>query len=142
MPDPRHTEILNKHCKKRLNQLIRALRSKKLHVENFNLDLWAEQPPDKPTLECGTAACAIGLATAIPAWANEEFHLQPDSVDSGFLVPTFHNLTEDVAISDYLDISVDEAQYLFFPSWYKNLTSNLAVARRIEKFMGVRDHGW
>jgi hypothetical protein len=116
----------------------------------FNMATWGEIPKNKEQyeqkLECLTAACAIGLRSAL--FPNTELKMEILCTDGNkhvlnpSLVDCWGIHRHDFeAISVYYGITYDDAEYLFYPGRYrehveddKNILPN-EVADRIEQFL-------
>lgn len=120
-----------------LKDLVSALRSKKLNRDNFDMGVWIENTiPKKPTLECGSAACAAGLAIAtLPSWKKAGFKLKKGIYLS--YRPVFGKYTEFCALADGLGITYIEAVRVFDPAGYSHhlKISPEAVASRIRRLL-------
>jgi len=93
----------------------------------------------KPALDCGTAACAIGLAMMHP-WFNERgFHFNLHNIPA---YTNENNLTyvQWNAICEFFDIYLHEAEYLFSANNYgrhMGTYAEISVADRIRKFTNL-----
>ena len=112
----------------------------------FNLATWAgnaDHPWEgKPDLSCGTSACAVGLATTIPEFAEAGLRLAVSTTgeDAGLV----YDCKEDGnyysnfrAVEKFFDILPSEANYLFSRGSYENEEDTTAdeVADRIKSFL-------
>lgn len=104
----------------------------------FDLETWASTEGPVPTINCGTQACAIGLAMLSP-----EFNLEGLHFGDGYLTqfsPHFEGERGFDAVETFFGLSDKEANFLFVYAHYdKNLRagrdSELAVAKRIRDFV-------
>lgn len=102
--------------------------------KNFSLKVW----------RCGTAGCAIGHAASHP-WFIERGLTMSDnhgisSTHGNYIQPEFNNgedvFTDFTAVSEFFDISYDDACFLFGGNYYsqKNVTKQ-DVIDRIQKYV-------
>ena len=127
----------------RLQALATLLRS--VPTEHFNLGSWryedggGETATDEQILNhsCGTTACAIGWACAMP-----EFKKQ--GLEWGWANPLYTEENGDQtagwkAVETFFDITPTEAQKMFSDVYYTSyeVITPTQVADRIEEFLGV-----
>lgn len=122
--------------KRALELLVKALENPKLHKKNFNLHNWANgpHPPKKPTLECGSTACAIGLACTIPEWKKDGFKMV---AEGDAYCPEYGPYASFDAVSRYLRITYEDVMYLFHEDSYLPEASPQDVANRIKEFINA-----
>jgi len=105
----------------------------------FDLNYWAK--PNKEggplTMDCGTAACALGLAALSGKFPGL-------TIDIDFQVPTFEQdgrtYSGTYAAVAYFQISEREADLLFLPDFYKfkqSKKAELEVAARIRNLVAT-----
>lgn len=100
-------------------------------------DWWREfRPGEKPALDCGTAACAVGLAAISGAFKREGFGYK---VSKNFgLQPTYKgSRIFQRATTRFFEISEGECDFLFMPESYSGITTGARGERRVAK--RVRD---
>lgn len=116
--------------KKRLLKLADFLETIKPKV--FNMDSWYNESP------CGTTACAFGWACSIPSFKRAGLKMR--KLSNGFTVyadVVFNDEYNLNAASSFFDITVDEAEFLFYPDMYEKATKG-QVIKRIRKFCSSR----
>jgi hypothetical protein len=121
---------MNKKRLLKLADLLEADAKNKKGVR-FDLTAWAQkQDADEPTyfnayafspgekisVNCGTAACAWGLAAISGVFKRQGVEYK--IYNSGFLVPTFDGKDEIDAATAFFDINTDQAWFLFDPGEY------------------------
>jgi hypothetical protein len=83
----------------------------------FNYSYWVGMEwAGDPEISCGTTACAAGLATTMQVFRDLGLRLGRNRWDVG--MPVFGGLVGEEAMAGVLDISIDEARYLFLPDIY------------------------
>lgn len=114
----------------------------------FDLSTWASPYEDnpfntrgfntneKPSLNCNTKACAMGLFCLSGAFEKEglSYDLDPRFDGSYTLNPSYDGWDGYTAAAELFDISHDEAERLFSPAEYdetKGAKAELAVAARM-----------
>ncbi len=106
----------------------------------FDMRTWARgKAPTSPKLDCGTQACAAGLATTLPSWKAEGFKL------TGYMnsyVVAYEDKYGYRALEKLLDIPYFEVKALFCPSFYQRSTDPHLVATRIEDYLHERGDSW
>lgn len=139
---------MNATGKRRLLKLAGFLETASIPKKRFDMNSWAEnrdgETADPKLIDCGTAACACGWATTIPAFRRAGFHLvddpatpsQPDIVfrDSG----GFRWRNGD-AVEAFFDLGGDEVERLFMPESYSSPPTPKQVAKRIRAFVAKQD---
>lgn len=98
------------------------------------------RPKDIPTVDCGTTACAWGLATLSGAFKRSGLRYRIDA--SGF-TPIYRRSKDMAAARVFFDLSVLEMEWLFTPNYYHGLPIEGAigervVAKRIRDFVAGR----
>ncbi len=83
----------------------------------------------QPTVDCGTNACALGLAAISGEFAAEG--LKYDISSEGDLLPTFNDKQDFEAGAELFGISKHDAQVLFDP-WYYPRTQRQGAAAEQE----------
>ncbi len=70
--------------------------------------------------ECGTAACAFGYCALDPKFKRQGLKLVPDECDygDGYLDVQYKGKVKFEAATEFFDITVEEAEYLFGPLAY------------------------
>jgi len=87
---------------------------------------------------CGTIACAVGWAMAIPALRKEGFRESQDDA----ICPVFEDAKSFGAVRRFFDLTSDEAERLFVGASYPvEERDSAAVAARIEEFVARRSRG-
>lgn len=109
---------------------------------SFDLSGWAwryvwgdEQPV---AVDCGTHACAVGLACISGLFAEDG--LAYDLSHSGSIVPTYAGWRGWPAVEYFFGLNEDDAQWLFSPEHYvtrHGAEAELMVSARIQQFLGV-----
>jgi hypothetical protein len=115
----------------------------------FNLSLWARpsgedefKPRQKVKIDCGTTACAVGLACISGTFRDDGLRYSIKKFD-GFC-PIFEKAEGWNAVKDFFGLSFDDAYYLFGDSSYPSGKTQGAegeryVARRIRDLTrGIR----
>lgn len=93
----------------------------------FNIRVWMT------SIECGTAACAIGYATLVPELAADGLILE-----KGSLIPFYKGNWEYDACAVFFGIKVHLAKHFFHPDNYPKPAAAVTaqdVAERIERWM-------
>jgi hypothetical protein len=88
----------------------------------------------KADLSCGTSACAIGWATTIPSFRKLGLKL---SLNDAGGTPVFNGDFGSDAVAHFFDISILDAEFLFFPL-YNDLGDKATpkqVAKHIREFV-------
>lgn len=99
--------------KKRLIELARFLRTK-VPAENFNMKTWLNgRPSDLKRRVCGTAACALGWACAIPRFnrLGLRFERTPRSLASAY--PRYKGYDSLEAAKQFFGLRYEHVDYLF-----------------------------
>lgn len=144
---------MNKRRLLKLAALLEADAEKKDGIK-FDLDCWAKpagaaspvfKSTEAPTLDCNTAACAMGLACLSGAFKREglTYRFRPWNFfdpSALALTPVHAGHVEIGAAMSLLDISEDEAGFLFLAENYpksktKGAAGELYVAKRIRDFV-------
>ena len=114
--------------KRRLLKLADFL-EKEVKPNWFNLNRWADYGWKEK--ECGTTACAVGWATAIPSFRKAGLKL------NNFRDPIFKKSTNWNAVKKFFDLpSRYDADYLFSIFAYRDEKSSKSdVIKRIRKFV-------
>lgn len=111
--------------------------------EKFNLATWAGNDncpwAGKQDLSCGTTACAMGHAVTIPSFQELGLRLEPfqSKYATQFGRIAFDGKFDFDAAAAFMDISLEEAEYLFDPGQYPNDedTSRLEVVGRLTEVL-------
>jgi hypothetical protein len=121
--------------------------------EPADLDLSTDDPTnlgfgkDGPTLDCKTAACAMGLAAISGRFKNLGYELNADSDGKYYNIEVIYRKSEgdlytgfDSAAEAMFDIPIEDVQYLFISDYYpakhvKGRKGELAVAKRIRDYV-------
>ena len=103
----------------------------------FDLTFWATEGwKDR---ECGSTACALGWATAIPEFKQAGLKLKVE-LSYGqprvpIYIPAYKEKERTSAGASFFGLSYDQASWLFSPWWYpESHTSRRYVAKRIRSF--------
>lgn len=99
-----------------------------------------------PSPDCGTAACAVGLACISGAFAREGLTIAPRRWDGGMqvgyiAVPAFGRLRDFPAVRAFFDLDKHQSRWLFMSQFYRASTgarAERAVAKRIRDFVAGR----
>ncbi len=97
----------------------------------FNLIFWAEGPRIE---ECGTAACACGWATTIPAFRAVGLKLDTQ-LGMGII---FGELLDWEAVTTFFGLTHHEAEHLFSAERYGFRATPAIVAARIREHLAER----
>jgi hypothetical protein len=121
--------------------------------EPADLDLNTDDPSalgfgkDGPTLDCKTAACAMGLAAISGRFKNLGYELNGDKDGNYYNIEVIYEKTKgdkytgfDSAAEAMFDIPIDDVQYLFVADYYdtkyvRGRKGELAVAKRIREYV-------
>jgi hypothetical protein len=121
--------------------------------EPADLDLTTDHPSalgfgkDGPTLNCKTAACAMGLAAISGKFKNLGYELNADINGQFYNIEVIYKRSEgdlytgfDSAAAAMFDLEWEDVQYLFVSDYYpakysKGKKGELAVAKRIREFV-------
>jgi hypothetical protein len=102
---------------------------------------------DGPTLDCKTAACAIGLAAISGKFKNLGYELHPEINGQCYNIEVIYEKSKgdkytgfDSAAEAMFDIPVEDVQYLFVADYYstkyvKGRKGERAVAKRIREYV-------
>lgn len=109
----------------------------------FDLEYWANgKLPESPTLDCGTSACAIGLASTLPDWKEAGFRLTERTTGIFFPAPIIDEEEMDGdfnVVALFLGIEGYDAEFLFSPTEYEkgedDRVNPHTVADRIQDFL-------
>ena len=107
----------------------------------FNLRDWGKAEDKTPTVDCGTTACAIGLACLSPEFQAEglSFDTYFDEDESNWgMRPKYGPRDSWGAVEDFFELSHRESYRLFRRSAYevfKGAEAELAVAARIREMV-------
>lgn len=118
----------------------------------FALSTWGAAKGKTPSVDCGTQACAMGLAALSGAFKRDGLTIDGPSEDRGvfIIVPrmpasnTWHGFEYGLSAAEILfSISENEANWLFMPQRYRGLPKKGAqgertVAKRIRDFVAGR----
>lgn len=125
----------------RMNHMLVILKAPLKMDQEFNMGLWFRPDP----LSCGYSACAIGCAALDRKFNKEGFGLQRPTRVNWSQQPSYRSSDYPVqllgfdAVTEFFDLSYDDAQHLFDPHRYRNTDSYLItremVIDRIENFM-------
>ena len=96
-----------------------------------------------PAYDCGTAACAVGLALVSGAFVREGLTIAAKKwslyrTDDFIAVPKFGRLREFSAVNKFFALTKDQSGFLFQPYAYRNTkgaAAERAVAKRIRDFV-------
>ena len=101
--------------------------------DEFNMGVWYEQY-ERGTPGCGTAACALGWATTIPAFRDAGLY-RDECGD-----PTFGFACGLGAGANFFGLTAEQSSHLFWPySYGKNDDkSPRGVAARIRELLGAK----
>ncbi len=104
----------------------------------FDLNAWGYAPSGKPTLDCGTQACAVGLAAISGKFPDFHYVMW-----SGIPVPTYRDHRGFSAVELYFGLTDKQSTWLFEPDSYPlsqrtEAKGELAVAKRIRKMIAPR----
>lgn len=134
--------------KRRLLKLADMLEADAKNKKGLTFDLGVVgQPSDwnsddfVPKLDCGTTACAMGLAAISGSFKRAGLFYKVDGLD---ILTTMNGrpVGYDRAAMGLFDISKDEADFLFTPSCYYGPITGAAgernVAKRIRDFVAGR----
>lgn len=100
----------------------------------FDLSDWVDTAEGRrPGIDCGTAACAVGLACLSP-----DFQAEGLSLDC--TMPTYEGLYGWTAVARFFEVDHGEADHLFSsyrykPEESKGAIGERAVAQRIRAFV-------
>ena len=104
-------------------------------LPKFDLALWGCAVNSRPKMDCGTQACAIGLACLSDAFAGEGFTYRADGMGliPVLIGPHCHEVeTGWNAVEEFFGISPLTARKLFGKDWYSNgPTDGPLAARRV-----------
>jgi hypothetical protein len=103
----------------------------------FKMDEWSDTRDFAPEV-CGTAACAIGWATTIPAFRIEGF-TGKQSDQANIVYPSYRSYESWEAVEKFFGLGKRKAEYLFDDENYPGAPTPKQVAKRIRKF--VKDAG-
>jgi hypothetical protein len=109
----------------RFKKLIEAVRSRPAKL--FDMRVWKEKR------ECGTVGCAIGSFCIQHPHAD----LKLERGFSGFLRPGYKGNSDSYALSNYFDITIRQANALFWQNGVRRITKSDAL-KRLRKF--YREH--
>lgn len=126
---------------RRLLKLADFLRT--IPSERFYYGAWSvsdvgpeEWKKGEKKLTCGTAACALGWATAIPTFKRAGLKLVPGLVKLDHKDGTCESGFD--AGASFFGITLEESDYLFSPSDGEGNSTPKQVACKIEKFVKNR----
>lgn len=117
----------------------------------FSLHTWGEidqldfekTPEGNIPLDCGTTACAIGLACISGAFADDGLTFRLTSKSHGMgnnFSPLYQEHREFAAVREFFGLKFEDAHYLFLDDSYpadfrKGAVGERAVAKRIRDFV-------
>jgi len=123
---------------KRLKILASALeRRAKSTNKPLNMDVWLMQPWRRQLSVCGSAGCALGVATRIPEFEAAGL-LAETSQYNDCLYITYRDRTGFGAARAFFGLPPDYANYIFGPGAYRSPSNRVAprtVANRIRKMV-------
>lgn len=138
---------MNKKRLLKLSDLLIADAKNKKGVQ-FDLGLWGQVSAlpqgEKPRIikvDCGTQACAIGLACITNAFKRSGFTYDVTSKDNGSgnnIRPLFGKYRNFDAVEKFFEINRSEAEFLFLDNKYnvsRGAESERKVAKRIRDFV-------
>lgn len=106
----------------------------------FDLKYWGETEKikDLTKADCGTTACAVGLACVSGEFKRAGLDFRVD--DHGNIVPTFDDYDEFTAVNRFFGIDQHESKFLFVDKSYPKkeragAAGERAVAKRIRDFV-------
>jgi hypothetical protein len=79
----------------------------------FNIKIWANNPDETPRRDCGTQACALGLAAVSGRFPD--LRLKKDYPSYQFM-PIYNNQNGLKAAMELFDLKINEAEFIF-SSW-------------------------
>jgi len=124
----------------------------------FNLQTWTAKwdheaetskngvPFETLEMNCGTSACAMGLAMLDPVFQSEGLQHRLDVSFRPMIVPFYMGYSEYEAGAKFFEITGDAAEWLFGPWNYpqdkrRGAEAEVLVAERIQKLLdGVQLH--
>ena len=126
---------MNKRRLLKLAKLLRANAKNKTGVK-FDIESWGKVPPGEVKLDCGTTACAVGLAVISGVFKKQGLSYQNQY---GIPVPTYQGERGFFAVETFFNITEPQALYLFHKDEYalslrQGAKAERAVATRIERF--------
>jgi hypothetical protein len=95
--------------------------------------------PNKKTFDltywsCETTACAVGYASTIPCLKRAGLELTSSLTNCS--EPKYRDFTNMLAVAIFFNITVQQAEYLFFKTAYpKTRRGPRSVAKRIRQFV-------
>lgn len=114
-------------------------------VDSFNLDSWYDGKDTCPTKygfkikaqDCGTSACAVGLAALDPWFQERGLQLVPPDEDEDGDEATirYQGYYHFSAVNEFFDIPYEEAWRLFHPSGYAIPVTPSLVATNIRNLL-------
>lgn len=139
---------MNKERLLKLAELLEADAAKPDGIK-FDLDVWAipaevlnapfKRPHFKSSiipLDCGTTACAVGLAAISGVFKDEGLAY---TLDNGDLLPTFGHKVGFCAAEAFFELTFDQGNNLFSSEGYTGSTrgakGELKVAAKIREFV-------
>lgn len=140
---------MNKKRLLKLADLLEADAKKKKGVK-FNLSLWGkvdvidpDQVPKTVKVDCGTTACAIGLACISGAFKRAGLRavtVSKNATGGNNIKPAFGQYREWSAVQEFFGLNFDALRFLFTNAWYDHENMDGArgekiVAKRIRDFV-------
>ena len=134
----------------RLQILSAALRKDAVDPKgtSFSLSTWLKFDERKgPAIECGTEACAVGLACLTPELQAQGLRYirvsyAHDDQQGPYAVPAFGTARDWEAVEEFFGLTDEEAFHLFnqdaYPDWHYGEKGELAVADRIDALIAER----
>jgi len=95
----------------------------------FNMGVWRVER------DCGTVACAVGLAMAMPEFQAEGLSARSEMRTPGYFSPLIHpGYTSMAAVTEFFRLPFLEADFLFSPDSYERRSDTTPgeVADRID----------
>jgi hypothetical protein len=136
---------MNKRRLLKLADLLEADAANECGIK-FDLGLWASTEGNQkaPELNCGTTACAVGLACISGAFKRQGLTY---TSEWGGIWPHFDGLREWEAVEAFFGLSASESEFLFVDSHYYRVdlptvgaAGERAVAKRIRDFVAGKAH--
>lgn len=131
---------MNKKRLLKLADLLEADAKNKKGIK-FSLHGWGEADDAKKiAVDCGTQACAVGLACLSPVFNRSGLVCAPAPLKDGAIEPKFGRRYGWHAVKAFFDLGFDEAKFLFSSFEYPSGLTEKAkgeryVAKRIRNFV-------